>query len=184
MELNFIEAKSEHLGAITDIHNSNVLDPKKINDYGFLLAKTNEEEINQGLNNNSSHYFIAIDDSAEVLGILNLERPKISQDFLDNLIWQDASCREQILSNRHLYIKIIATKINHRGKGIAQFMYRSMYAIFPDSCWSAFIVTKPVYNYRSMLFHKKQGFQPVATFQADVFLDLKNYQSTLVFKNA
>ncbi|WP_413162791.1 N-acetyltransferase family protein [Capilliphycus salinus ALCB114379] len=117
-----------------------------------------------------------------IRGFLALSKPKITPEFLNQIIWKDDSYRNQILGERHLYIKIIATHPNHRGKGVAQFMYKSLYETFPNSFLSAFIVNKPISNHRSIIFHEKQGFYPVGTLKLESFLDFKNYESLLMVK--
>ena len=145
--LSFIRAKDRHIQAIIDIHNSNILDRNHPSDRGFLLAKTSEAEI---LNNlaASHQYFIAVDTREKILGFLAVSKPKISAEFLSQLVWKDESCKDNILSDRHLYIQVVATKSNHTGQGIAKFMYNSLQERFPDSCFSAFIVAQPFFNKR------------------------------------
>lgn len=69
------------------------------------------------------------------------------------------------------------------GKGIAQFMYKSLYEKFPQTLFSSFIVTKPIFNQRSLIFHEKQGFKHIGTFQSPQLMDLQNYESILMFKD-
>lgn len=179
--LSFVEAEPKNIGEIVDIHNSNVRGQNLSLNSGFLLAKTTEAEIQQNLSQGIK-YFVAVNFSGEVLGFLALAKPKISNDFLNQIIWQDDSCKDKILSVRHLYIKVVATKLDYQGKGIAQFMYQSLYEKFPNSFISAFIVSKPLCNDRSLKFHEKQGFQQVGIWQQEQFLDLHNYESVLMFK--
>lgn len=75
-----------------------------------------------------------------------IAKPKISTDFLNQIRWIDASYEDKLLSDRHLYINLVATHLDYMGQGVAQFMYRSLYEKFPDSLFSAFIVTKPLLN--------------------------------------
>ncbi len=89
----------------------------------------------------------------------------------------------QILSDRHWYIKIVATDLRTVGQGVGQFLYQSLVTQFPNAVFSAFIVTQPVFNQRSLRFHEKQGFRPMGVFRQARFLDLDNYESTLVFKS-
>lgn len=180
--LSFVEAQPKNIGEIVDIHNSNVRGQNLSTNSGFLLAKTTEAEIQQNLNQGTNKYFVAVNFSEEVLGFLALAKPKISSEFLNQIIWQDNSCKDKILSVRHLYIKVVAIKQDYQGKGIAQFMYNSLYEKFPHSFISAFIVTKPSGNDRSLKFHQKQGFQQVGIWQEKQFLDLQNYESVLMFK--
>lgn len=179
--LSFIEAKSHNIKSIVEIHNSNVRDDNGYNSHGFLLAKTTEEEILKSLSS-ANQYFIAVNSNDEVLGFLALSRPKISHDFLDQIVFKDNSYKDKILSDRHIYIKVIATHKKYMGKGIAQLMYQSLYQRFPHSFLSAFVVSKPISNDRSIRFHHQQGFTQIGIFQKDIFIDLQNYESILFFK--
>jgi L-amino acid N-acyltransferase YncA len=179
--LSFGEAQTENIAAIIDIHNANVRGDRLSPNSGFLLAKTTEAEIQQNLTQGIK-YFVAVNFSGEVLGFLAWAKPKISQEFLNQIIWQDETCKNKLFSDRHLYIKIVATKLNCQGKGIAQFMYNSLYEKFVNSFISTFVVSKPLGNERSIQFHEKQGFQQVGILRKDRFLDLENYESILMFK--
>lgn len=179
--LNFREATILDRKAIIDIHNSCVRGQNFSEDYGFLLAKTSEDELVKNLNS-KTQYFIAVDFKDEVVGFLAISRPKISDRFLNHILWQDDSYKRKILTDRHIYIQIIATKRDCMGKGVARFLYQSLYQLFPNSVFSTFVVTKPILNHRSILFHQKQGFQQIGTIKHEQFLDLKNYESVLLFK--
>ncbi|MEA5499727.1 GNAT family N-acetyltransferase [Limnoraphis robusta] len=179
--LNFREATPQDWQKIMGIHNSNVREQNASNCHGFLLAKTTEEEIIENINNQTL-YFVAANISDEIFGFLALSKPKISNEFFNQIIWKDDSCQNKILSDRHFYIKIVATHPNHQSKGVAQFMYKSLYESFPNSFFSTFIVSKPIFNHRSILFHEKQGFYLVGTLKRSSFLDLKNYESVLMVK--
>ncbi|MFB2935328.1 N-acetyltransferase family protein [Aerosakkonemataceae cyanobacterium BLCC-F154] len=179
--LSFVEAQPENIGAIINIHNANVRGQNLSPNAGFLLTKTTEAEIEQNLSQGTK-YFVAVNFSGEVLGFLTWAKPKISTEFLNQIIWLDESCKDKILSDRHLYIKTVATKPDYHGKGIAQFIYKSLYEQFPNSFISTFIVSQPLGNVRSIKFHEKQGFQQVGILRKERFLDLDNYESVLMFK--
>ncbi|MEB3358762.1 MAG: GNAT family N-acetyltransferase [Synechococcales bacterium] len=163
------------------IHNANVLNRNTSNPRGFLLAQTSAAEITENLGK-AHQYFVALSCNNEPVAFLTLARPRVSDAFLNQILWQDASCRDKILSDRHLYVKTVAARPDHTGRGIARFLYGAMFARFPQACFSAFIVTKPLRNGRSLTFHQKQGFQQVGIFRQDFFLDLQGYESVLVFK--
>ncbi|MEB3150199.1 MAG: GNAT family N-acetyltransferase [Sphaerospermopsis sp.] len=182
--LIFREADNSNIREIVDLHNSNVLGENGTNDNGFLLAKISEEEVLKNLNN-STQYFIAVNDSDEVVGYLSVSRPKITDDFLNQIVWEDNDSKNKIINHQeqHLYIQVLATKQEYMGKGIAQFMYKSLYEKFPQTLFSSFIVTKPIFNQRSLIFHEKQDFKHIGTFQSPQLMDLQNYESILMFKD-
>lgn len=179
--LSFVEAQTENIREIIGIHNANVRGQNLSHNAGFLLAKTTEAEIEQNLSQGIK-YFVAVNFSGEVLGFLAWGKRKISAEFFNQIIWLDETCKDTIISDRHFYIKTVATKRDYQGKGIAQFMYKSVYEKFPNSCISAFVVSKPLGNVRSIQFHEKQGFQQVGILRKERFLDLENYESVLMFK--
>ncbi len=193
--LTFREATSNDIEAIIDIHNSNVRGQDVSNKHGFLLAKTDEEEVVENLTRQIKYFVIANysneilgfltlwpNYSNEILGFLTLWRPKISNDFLNQIIWKNDAYSNKVLEDNHTHIKTVATKPDCMGKGIAQFMYKSLYEKLPNSFFTTFIVTKPIANERSIIFHEQQGFHHVGTIQREIFLDLKNYESVLMLK--
>jgi L-amino acid N-acyltransferase YncA len=180
-ELIFRKANSKDIKVIETIHNSNVRNQDLLSDRGFLLAKTTESEILQKISR-STQYFVATTVNDKVLGFVTISKPKISKDFLNQIIWKSNSYKDKIINDKHLYLQTSATHPEYGGRGVARFLYESLYKKFPDSYISAFIVTKPICNNRSLAFHSKQGFQPIGTLQAEQFLDLQNYESVLMFK--
>ncbi len=160
-------------------------EPNAFNSHGFLLAKTTEKKILDQINN-QTQYFVAVHQDLEknnkVLGFLALSKPHISPEFFDQIIWTDDSWQNKILSDQHLYINIVATHPEHMGKGVAQFLYKSLYETFPNAFFSTFIVSQPISNSRSILFHEKQEFYSVGTLKRESFLEFKNYESVLMVK--
>ncbi|ERT04212.1 acetyltransferase family protein [Lyngbya aestuarii BL J] len=184
-QFNFREANPQDIGEIIGIHNSHVRELNALNSHGFLLAATTEQEIIEKINH-QTQYFVAVHQDLEknnkVLGFLALSKPKISPEFLSQIIWKDDSCQNKILSDQHLYINIVATHPEHMSKGVAQFLYKSLYKTFPNAFFSTFIVSQPISNSRSILFHEKQGFYWVGTLKRESFLEFKNYESVLMVK--
>lgn len=180
--LTFAEATTGQISAIVDIHNANVLDQSDPHSEGFLLTQVSEKDVLNHLNS-SGRYFVALDEQNTVLGFLSISRPHISDQFLNEIAWIDPAFKQDILSERHRYLNVVAVKPGCRGRGIAQLMYTSLYEELRDACLSAFIVTKPVLNRRSVTFHEKQGFKTIGVLQKDQFLNFKHYESILVFKD-
>ncbi|TAE59735.1 MAG: GNAT family N-acetyltransferase [Nostocales cyanobacterium] len=173
------------ISEIVTIHNSNVRGENNTHNSGFLLAKTNQEEI-QAKINKGTFYFVVVDINNQILGFVAVSKPEIMIDgnsnLLDMMIWDDESYKIRLLEDNHFYIQTVATKQEYMGKGIAQFMYQSLFDRFPNYIFSAFIVSKPIFNERSIKFHQQQGFLQVAKIQLDEFLDMKNYESVLMVK--
>jgi ribosomal protein S18 acetylase RimI-like enzyme len=120
--LSFRKAENNNIRAIVDIHNSNVRGENGSNENGFLLAKISEEEVLNNLNN-STQYFVDVDDIDDVVvGYLSVSQPKITDDFLNQIVWQDSESKNKILNQQeqHFYIQVLATKQEYMGKGIAQ----------------------------------------------------------------
>lgn len=191
--LVFREAENNDIPAIVNIHNSNVrgkLDcwgqirrflGMPLPDRGFLLAPTTEEEVSQKLAS-SARYFVATNSDHEVVGFVTLLQPRISDAILNQMSWEDEGFKTKIASENHFYINIVATRLDCMGKGVARFIYESLYQLFPNAYFSAFVVTQPIINNRSLIFHQKQGFERIGVFRAEKLLDLENYESVLFFK--
>ncbi|MEG4265821.1 GNAT family N-acetyltransferase [Microcoleus sp. Pol12A4] len=179
--LTFREADREDIQAIVNIHNSHARGQNTSIERGFLLTQITQDEIVQSLNN-SCRYFVAAKTDGEILGFVAISQPKISDEMLDKIIWKDEDFKKRVTSDRHFYLERVATKLDCMGRGVARFMYEEIYKNFPNSLISLFIVTRPIANNRSLIFHQKQGFEQIGTLQIDLFLDLQNYESILLFK--
>jgi L-amino acid N-acyltransferase YncA len=179
--LNFREANISDIPSIVAIHNSNVRTNLKSLTQGFLIAEITENSVGDHLNR-SMRYFVATQSHNKIVGFVCISKPKISLEMLKKIKLEDLSYQSKIQDSRHLFIQVVATKREWRGQGVAQFMYRSLYQIFPNSFFSLFIVINPIYNQRSMNFHLKQGFKQIGTIEAERFLDLTNYKDALMFK--
>lgn len=180
-DLQFRQAGHADTRAIVEIHNVNVRNQASSNPRGFLLTKTTEEEVTNALAG-KTQYFIGDTSAGEVVGFVAVSRPTITNEFLDKIHWQDEELRQHVLKPNHLYIQTAATKPEYMGQGVAQFLYQSLYEQFPQSWLSAFIVAKPITNYRSITFHQKQGFETIGTLYLEEFLDLQHYESLLMLK--
>lgn len=179
--LTFREADREDIQAIVNIHNSHARGQNTSIERGFLLTKITEDEIVKSLNN-SGRYFVAATTDGEILGFVAISQPKISDEMLNKIIWKDEEFKKRVTSDRHFYLQVVATKLDCMGRGVARFMYEEIYKVFPNSFISLFIVAQPIANNRSLMFHQKQGFEQIGTLQIDLFLDLPNYESILLFK--
>ncbi len=179
--LTFREADRDDIQAIVNIHNSHARSQNTSIERGFLLTQITEDEIVQSLNN-SCRYFVSAKSDGEILGFVAISQPKISDEILDKIIWKDEAFKKRVTSDRHFYLERVATKLDWMGRGVAQFMYKEIYQVFPNSFISLFIVTQPIANTRSLMFHQKQGFEQIGTLQIDLFLDLENYECIVMFK--
>ncbi|MEG4458851.1 GNAT family N-acetyltransferase [Microcoleus sp. N9_A1] len=179
--LIFREADRDDIQAIVNIHNSHARSQNTSIERGFLLTQITEDEIVKSLNN-SCRYFVAAKADGEILGFVAISQPKISDEILDKIIWKDEAFKKRVTSDRHFYLERVATKLDWMGRGVAQFMYKEIYQVFPNSFISLFIVTHPIANSRSLMFHQKHGFEQIGTLQIDLFLDLENYECIVMFK--
>ncbi|MEG5164558.1 GNAT family N-acetyltransferase [Microcoleus sp. AT3-A2] len=179
--LTFREADREDIQAIVNIHNSHARGQNTSIERGFLLTQITEDEIVQSLNN-SCKYFVSAKTDGKILGFVAISQPKISDEMLNKIIWKDERFKKKVTSERHFYLQVVATKLDCMGRGVARFMYEEIYQVFPNSFISLFIVTQPIANTRSLMFHQKQGFEQIGTLQVDLFLDLENYECIVMFK--
>ena len=181
LNLTFREATNRDIPEIVSLHNSNVRTNLRSLDRGFLIAEVNEQSIRDNLSR-GTQYWVAAPSSGEILGIVAISRPKISMEMLKKIEWDEESYQNKVRDPRHIFIQVLATKREWSGRGVAQFMYRSLYETFPNSFFSLFVVINPIVNERSLNFHLKQGFTQIGTIRSDEFLDLKNYEDALMFK--
>ncbi|MEG4116453.1 GNAT family N-acetyltransferase [Microcoleus sp. N9_B4] len=179
--LTFREADRQDIQAIVNIHNSHARSQNTSIERGFLLTQITEDEIVKSLNN-SCRYFVTAKTDGEILGFVAISQPKISDEMLDKIIWKDEVFKKRVTSDRHFYLERVATKVGWMGRGVAQFMYKEIYQVFPNSFISLLIVSKPIANTRSLMFHQKQGFEQIGTWQVDRVLDLENYECIVMFK--
>ncbi|MEG4184297.1 GNAT family N-acetyltransferase [Microcoleus sp. Pol14D6] len=156
--LIFREAAREDIQAIINIHNSNARGQNTSIERGFLLTQITEDEIVKSLNN-SCRYFVSAKTDGEILGFVAISQPKISEEMLDKIIWKDEAFKKRVTSDRHFYLERVATKVDWMGRGVARFMYKEIYQLFPNSFISLFIVTQPIANTHSLMFHQKQEFE-------------------------
>ncbi|MEG4075139.1 GNAT family N-acetyltransferase [Microcoleus sp. Pol14C2] len=123
-----------------------------------MLTQITEDEIVKSLNN-SCRYFVSAKTDGEILGFVAISQPKISEEMLDKIIWKDEAFKKRVTSDRHFYLERVATKVDWMGRGVARFMYKEIYQLFPNSFISLFIVTQPIANTHSLMFHQKQEFE-------------------------
>ena len=181
-DLIFREADREDIQAIVNIHNSHAGGQNTSSEGGFLLNKITEDEIVKRLKN-SVKYFVAATTDGEILGFVGVSQPEISEEILNEIIWKDEAFKKIVTSDRHFYLQVVATKLDCMGRGVARFMYEEIYKVFPNSFISLFIVTHPIANNRSLMFHQKQGFEQIGNLPpTDLFLDLEDYERILLFK--
>jgi ribosomal protein S18 acetylase RimI-like enzyme len=147
---------------------------------GFLLIEIEKEYILKQLDSGSK-YYICVDEKDDVLGYMVVDNA-IDSDTLNRVIWSEPFMKEKVIGSNHRYINLAAVSSMYSGQGVGQFMYQSIYTLYPE-CWiSAFYVSSPVENIRSKVFHEKQGFECIGRYESNCFLGISNYQSTLVLR--
>ncbi|RMG08154.1 MAG: N-acetyltransferase [Cyanobacteria bacterium J055] len=181
LNLTFREANDRDIPEIVNIHNSNVRMNLTSLDRGFLIAEVNEQSVRDNLSRGTQYWVAAR--ANDILGFVAISQPKISTEMLKQIDWNEESYQDKVRDPRHIFIQVLATQTEWSGRGVAQFMYRSLYDTFPNSFFSLFVVINPIVNQRSMNFHLKQGFKQIGTIRWEEFLDLKNYEDALMFKD-
>ncbi|HEY9297255.1 MAG TPA: GNAT family N-acetyltransferase [Phormidium sp.] len=164
------EVYREDIQAIVNIHNSHARGQNTSIERGFLLTQITEDEIVKSFNN-SCRYFVAAKTDGKIVAFVAISPPKISDEMLEKIIWKDEVFKKRVTSDRHFYLERVTTKLDWMGRGVARFMYKEIYQFFPNSFISLFIVTQPIANTRSLMFHQKQGFEQIGILQVDLFLD-------------
>lgn len=181
LNLTFRAANEGDILKIVSLHNSNVRTNLTSLNRGFLISETNEQSVRDNLSR-GTQYWVAARANGEILGFVAISRPKISTEMLKKIAWDEESYQHKVRDPRHIFIQVLATQPEWSGRGVAQFMYRSLYKTFPNSFFSLFVVIHPIVNQRSLKFHCQQGFKQIGTIRSDEFLDLKNYEDALMFK--
>ena len=179
--LHFRKAIETDSSSIASIHNLNVRGQSISKHRGFLLAHTTEQQVVKNLES-GVQYFVATSDRDEVLGFMAVSIPKVDNNFLNQVLWKDTSYRTKITRDNNLYIQTVAVQPTCIGQGIGQFIYKSLYEEFSTSFFTTFVVSKPIENLRSLLFHEKQGFLQVGTVSHEQFLDMTNYESIFLLR--
>lgn len=179
--LKFRKANESDISSIVYIHNSQVISQQKSLSQGFLLAPIDRQSVLDALDR-SKTYFVATRADDNIIGFVCVSQPKLSTEVLKKIQWIDSKFQKKLQDSRHISIQVVATHKQWSGKGVGQFMYRSLYQLFPHSYFSLFIVIKPIFNQKSMRFHLKQGFKKIGTIRVTQFLEFKNYQDALMFK--
>lgn len=179
---NVREAVESDINPIASLHTSQSRRHIPNLDGGFLLAESTEEMVREEMAN-GTRFFVAIaPESEELVGFVAIARPQISPEIVGNIRWTGTDYGDRLSDHRHHYIQAIATKPGWTGKGIARHLYASVYRQFSDSILSALVVTRPITNHRSLQFHKRQGFAAIGTLNLEYLFDLKDYESTIFYR--
>jgi ribosomal protein S18 acetylase RimI-like enzyme len=178
------EADPSDIPAIANLHSSQARTQLLDLRGGFLMTEMTQEEVQERMNQ-GIRYFVAIpeaDDGVEIVGFVSLSQPRITQDVLEKIQWTGEDYSDRLMSDRHYYIQVLATKPGWTGKGVARSLYGLIYQTFPDSVLSAFIITQPIINHRSLNFHRHQGFSIIGVIDDEEFLNLKSCQRSIVYR--
>lgn len=178
------EADPSDIPAIANLHSSQARTQIWDLRGGFLMTEMTQKEVQERMNQ-GTRYFVAIpeaDRGAEIVGFVSLSQPQIIQDVLEKIRWTGEDYSDRLMSDRHYYIQVLATKPGWTGKGVARSLYRFIYQTFPGAVLSAFIITQPITNHRSLNFHHQQGFSIIGVIEDEEFLNLKSCQRSIVYR--
>ena len=107
-------------------------------------------------------------------------------DATMDVFWTKRSSKEQYLAQPHAYIYGIAVSPGTGRRGVATDLLRVVEEQAPERGAShlfSSVVTSPITNMPSMLFHEKHGFERWAVLQPCKLFDMDEYQSVLYAKN-
>lgn len=118
----------------------------------------------------------------KVVGIIRIDKADSDwQDGHSSLGWNNCPQLEAVY-NQEAYVEfgviLIDDSFAHQGVGSALFKRaKQILAERGHKHLFSFVVSNPIWNEPSMRFHKKQGFQHVATFHAPLAFGMPDYQS-------
>jgi ribosomal protein S18 acetylase RimI-like enzyme len=101
-------------------------------------------------------------------------------ELMLDISWENEELKRRLLDSEFILLDQIATKREHRRKGIAEFLIESLAKEFPEKPIASFVAILPVTNKASLDLHEKLGFMRVATFNRPSFLGLQDYESYLL----
>ncbi len=180
--LIFRPAAPSDIQAIVKINNQYTELGNNADNHGLLLKKLDMENVENSIAANTNRYFVAQTSDSVINGFI-----EIADHFADNLLehiqWEDEIMRDIVLSDRTIYIEQVAVDKNFQSQGVASYLYHSIFEMFPDTVFTAFVINRPIKNTSSISFHKKQGFKKAAYFESKQFLGMTNYESILFVKS-
>lgn len=164
---------------IVNLHNSwSVQNLSGDLNSGFLLLETSYDKI-ESLFIQENILLVAFIETRFAGYLIAVRKPEL----LDQLNWIEP-LETRIASEGHYHITEMAVQRNLVGKGIGKSLYLNFFNRSVGSHLSAYVAISPYLNKSSIAFHEKMGFRPVASFHAEAFCGLKDYSSTLFFREA
>ena len=192
-KVTFRPAAIADIPAIVRNYNANALGKDNVdNTTGFLSQETTFEERLKAFI--QKDIYVACDAEGDVIASLALS-PNIARDRIDRLAQENPGLQGVVTGARHLNITDLVVAKGKSGRGIGKFFYDTLFAIWPDITFTAFIVVggyrpkdssggrEPVKNIRSKKFHERNGFEAEHSFRYDFFAGLKDYEAMLMVRS-
>ena len=132
--------------------------------------------------------FLVYEDKNNVIGyiVVDSEQELEMKKGSNNLVWFRKDIEPIYFSHPHANISVIAVSPVSQYKGVGTCLLQEVAKRITQGgeipYLFSFVVSSPITNFPSMLFHEKMGFDRIAfTYYTEIF-GLKNYQSILYGK--
>jgi len=180
--MKFRKAKIEDASSIVEIHNENARKNMDAGQQSFLLNETSVEKLTKRLNSSATQYFVATIEE-KVVGFLQISIgiPDDELEEYEQLIFYNESDKE-LVDNKHVHLLTLAVYKDYQNKGIAKFIYESLFENFKGYSFSGFVVEYPLENRSSIRFHEYFGFEILGRFISDFHFSMKDYRSIFFFR--
>ena len=147
-------AMEKDLDRIVEISARNTIDKVDDTAAGFLVSGYTKKEYLHYLDT-ADHFYVATIDNEIVGVLLAFDQEKIRENEIVNNIIKYAVTRDFIL------IKQIFVDPKYKGCGVSAKLYEYLFETTPDTVsFAAVIVDKP-FNFASVKFHQKMGFEKI-----------------------
>ncbi len=129
---------------------------------------------------NKSHLYYLVKYQKKTVGFVQVHigiPVEEESEYKKTIFYSNQTPQKISNTKNHLHILTIGVESKSKGLGVGQFLYESLFEKYSGYLFTAFVVSKPIANTASIMFHKKLKFKEVGYYQADVEFNLKNYES-------
>lgn len=148
---NAIESDLDKIVEISELNTINNVDDTSS---GFLVSGYTKKEYMDYLNTADHFYVATIED--EIVGVLlSFDQDKITENEIVNNIIKYA------VTTNFILIKQIFVDPNYKGYGVSATLYEYLFEKIPESMSLATVIVDKPFNYASVKFHEKMGFEKI-----------------------
>ncbi len=173
--LAFRAAVHSDATAIAEINNDHF---RATGEQGFLITELDPADVSEEIENGAALYCVATDTRGDIQGFIELYLEP-DQEVRESK-WSDPELKHRFEKSDKLYIAKVGVSASAARLGVGRFMYSKLKEEHDAEALYAFVVLEPIRNTASVKFHESLGFQQVAGFASESFLDLSPYASALM----